>query len=462
MPLPKNLFSIFFAIIFSAVHGNAQVWVPLGPLGFTLGNGLVQTIAVSKYNVPYLCFQDGTVNFSPSVMKYDGSSWQLVGGAGPSGGPVSPLSNAAMAIDTAGNPCIAFGDGYYPATHALTVMRYNGTSWDTLGPRAFSNRSPTNISIAVDKHNTPYVLFQDYIYDLAATVLRYDGTSWAPVGDEGFSGRAYYLSLALDTGGVPYVAYSGIANDQRASVMKYDGSSWVYVGSPALSDTVAWFTQLMFGSDNTPYLTYCDVARSQKATTVKYNGTSWVPVGNPAYSRAEAWNIVTAMGPNDTPYVCYRDGSADLRITVMKFDGTSWINAGNDRFSPYETGIPVFTVGGNNMPLVGYTDPTTPQYQASVRKLANTFSAATIDVGWLSPELTVYPNPAHDVFFINTAAVQQKDMQIIVRDILGNIVRTFRAGSSTTPYPIAGLAPGTYFISAALDLDIRSAKLIVR
>jgi len=72
-----------------------------------------------------------------------------------------------------------------------------------------------------------------------ATVMRYNGTGWETVGLAGFSaGSPYYISLALDGGGTPYVAYMDWGNDKKATVMAYGSVPSVLTSSPANGATI--------------------------------------------------------------------------------------------------------------------------------------------------------------------------------------------------------------------------------
>ena len=59
------------------------------------------------------------------------------------------------------------------------------------------------------------------------TVMRYNGETWELVGMKGFSaGPTTYVSLVISDG-IPYVAYiDGATEFGAATVMKFNGESW--------------------------------------------------------------------------------------------------------------------------------------------------------------------------------------------------------------------------------------------
>jgi uncharacterized repeat protein (TIGR02543 family)/LPXTG-motif cell wall-anchored protein len=108
-----------------------------------------------------------------------------------------------------------------------TVMKFNGTGWETVGTAGFSAGQATYISL-VFNGGIPYVAYQDSGNGGKATVMKFNGTDWEAVGTAGFSASfAYDTSLAI-SGGIPYVAYQDYAYGNKATVMKlstYDSGS---------------------------------------------------------------------------------------------------------------------------------------------------------------------------------------------------------------------------------------------
>ena len=84
----------------------------------------------------------------------------------------------------------------------------------------------------VNSSNHPAVLFlngfgaeqsgkRDDANDKKSTVMRYNGSSWEHVGDKGFSDDAWYLSLAINENGGPYVAYKVSCMGSKITVMRH-------------------------------------------------------------------------------------------------------------------------------------------------------------------------------------------------------------------------------------------------
>ncbi|MCI5183872.1 MAG: hypothetical protein D3921_15365 [Candidatus Electrothrix sp. AW1] len=93
-------------------------------------------------------------------MRFNGTSWEQVGGAGFSSGSVyyNPIQ---LALDSSDRPYVAFS--YRDSTnnsYKVGVMRFNGTSWEQVGTAVFSSNSVYNLSLALDSRGTPYVAFR--------------------------------------------------------------------------------------------------------------------------------------------------------------------------------------------------------------------------------------------------------------------------------------------------------------
>jgi len=143
--------------------------------------------------------------------------------------------------------------------------------WATVGSAGFSDGSAFYTSLAIDGNNIPYIAYQDEGKDNKVTVMKYSTTteSWDIVGILGFSaGTSTDISLAIDSNNTPYVAYRDGGTSNAATVMKYSTTTyvWINVGTPGFSAGEASYTSLAIDSNNVPYVAYRDSAEGNKAT----------------------------------------------------------------------------------------------------------------------------------------------------------------------------------------------------
>jgi LPXTG-site transpeptidase (sortase) family protein len=342
--LALMLILISALITTTGVAAATDSWQNIGPAGFSAGTAGDPSMALDG-STPYVAYSDGGYSFRATVMRYNGTSWETVGPAG-----FTTANSISLALDGS-TPYVAYQDGIH--SYKTTVMRYNGTSWETVGPAGFSAGTANYISLALDG-STPYVAFRDYYNSQKATVMRYNGMNWETVGMAGFTaGTASYISLALD-GSTPYVACRDGGNSDKATVMRYNGTSWETVGSDGFSTGTASYTSIALDG-STPYIAYRDGDYSFSRVTVKkYNGTSWETVGPAGFSAGTTNSISLALN-GSTPYVAYQDGGISYKATVKRYNGTSWETVGSIGFSAGTVYSVSLALDGST-PYVAYQD----------------------------------------------------------------------------------------------------------
>jgi hypothetical protein len=277
-------------------------------------------------------------------------TWVAVGAAGMSGGRVF---TPAIAVDSHNTPYMVYVDD--ADSQKATVKKFDGSSWVNVGTRGFSASAVEYTSIAIDMAGTPYVLYPDDSFGSKATVMKYNGSSWVTVGSLGFSaGPIDHPSIAIDRSGTPYVAYHDVGG--FATVMKYNGSSWVVVGASGFSGAYVLYTSIAIDAGGTPYVVYQDWNSSYRATVMKFNGSSWVTVGSAGFSAGEADNTSIAIDGHGTPYVAYSDGGYNGPATVMKYNGSSWVTIGSPGFSAAGANFTSIAIDAGGTPYVAYQD----------------------------------------------------------------------------------------------------------
>lgn len=323
----KQTFTIFI-LLFLSCYAKAQNWYALGPHDSAqIGYGPTNycSIAINSMGVPYIAFQDADQNGKVTVRKYNGALWETVGNSAFSVGTANYIS---IAIDMAGVPYVAYQD--VSNSNKATVKKYDGTSWGTVGTAGFSAGQAGDISLAIDGNGIPHVAYQDGGNSNKATVMKYNGTSWVTVGTAGFSaGNAQYTSFTIDGNGVLYVAYKDAGNGNKATVKKYDGISWTTVGTVGFTSGIVGYTSIAIGSFGVPYVAYQDASAGNKITVKKYDGTSWTTVGIAGISSGYSTSNSIIIDATGTPYIAYADGNLSAPSSVKKFDGSAWITVGN-------------------------------------------------------------------------------------------------------------------------------------
>jgi hypothetical protein len=133
---------------------NGTTWEFLGSPGFAGYNSqYAKSIAIDSQNRPYVvCQEAGKV----TVKRFEDGNWQNVGNPSFSQGGAE---YACIAIDKFDMPYVAFQD--YGVTRKASVMKYDGTSWNYIGEQGFSPSSVIYTTIDIDNEGNAYVAFSD-------------------------------------------------------------------------------------------------------------------------------------------------------------------------------------------------------------------------------------------------------------------------------------------------------------
>ena len=468
--MKKPLLFILLAVV---LCGNtfAQSWYPVGEPHFSAADAIYTSIVIGKNDTPYVVYGDLHSVGNPTVMKYNGSAWVAVGNPGFTSGR---LPTIAVAPD--GTLYVAYEELSGRLNGPATVMKFNGSNWETVGSTGFSGEDAKEPKIVVDKSGTPYVAYvgidsSSTTYGLV-TVMKYNGSNWVTVGSSGFSnGLAAYSSIAIDTSGTPFVVYDDGANGSKATVMKYDGSNWVTVGSAGFSAGNAAKTCIAIDNGGMPCVVYEDrgtlsgtIFLNGRATVMKYNGSSWINLGSPGFSAGDHIDYPSiAIDPSGTPYVVYEDlptSTSDYApSTVMKYDGSNWVTVGAAGFSGEGVAYTSITIDGSGAPYVAYVKQEGSSGPATVMKFGNSVGVKALTN---SPEtgIAVFPNPNCGSFTINVPADNQQ-MKITIANIIGEKLKEVIA---TTGKPIdinLNQPTGVYLLTIATADSKSTQKIII-
>lgn len=217
-------------------------WELVGPLNFSQPAEAKMDFKINHQNVPHVVYKSGR------VQKFNGTSWEFVGGSAYSG-----EKDVQLVFDNNDQPYMIYDSG-------LTVKRFNGTSWEELGTAnltAFQNSKYPQI--ACDSGNNILIGFIDIAKKIH--VLKWNGTIWEQLGNDidasVTTASNGFLKLSIDQNDVPFVLFSR-SNSFRnlVNLYKFNGTTWELMGEPNFSASEVSEGNILFTETNVPIVTY--------------------------------------------------------------------------------------------------------------------------------------------------------------------------------------------------------------
>ncbi|MCP1997162.1 hypothetical protein [Flavobacterium sp. HSC-61S13] len=329
--------------------GSKTTTLNIGKASLAMNGNFYQLTTV--VNGQSLTSRQAILNVFPSNSS---AQWDLQGSAGFSEQPTASYANIVFAPN--GTSYVAYMDGLMGK---ISVMKWNGSSWEKVGLSGFSAGMANHVKIAISPLGVPYVAFMDDVNLGKATVMKFDGSQWVNVGSAGFSaGKAYHLSLAFHQTEHPYLAFSDGSVGNKASVMKFDGTTWQIFGTSGFSNGGCTSLNLAFNGSGVPYVGYVDSKDflNPNITVMTFINNSWTVVGSPAFYPERINDANLALDPTGTPYVAFRVGKYGNKANVMKFDGISWQSVGTPHFSENASTMLTFIIDRLGDPYVTFID----------------------------------------------------------------------------------------------------------
>ncbi len=239
---------------------NGSAWVELGGSAsgygisnhagsWTAGQAIAVAVDLSGYPVVAWTHRDNATSiWRVYLRRWNGSEWEELDRSGTDGIGIYYASSLGMrgldmALDSAGNPIVAWN--YYDTTLGWRVLllRWNGSSWIELGGSATGNGVTTGVpmsntpSLAVDSAGNPVVAWtmSPAYMSVQVYLRRWNGSAWMEVGGSATGGGISNSSslcgrptVALDSNNYPVVAWEDLSTGAfQIYLRKWTGSAWI-------------------------------------------------------------------------------------------------------------------------------------------------------------------------------------------------------------------------------------------
>lgn len=294
---------------------------------------------------PYFAIQSGkkAMDYGAIVSKWDGS-FSTIGSenfASPTPatyGATGRIGSFDLAFTPSGTPYFAYADYTATLSNALSVQKYNGTSWDYVGTRGFSVQKSDYVAMGL-AGETPVALYMNNNASSDATrrnllITTYNASTWSDAiympNRPMVNGSIYaaYNSRTVNVGDTIYHGVANIASSSPFSIYKYVGGTWTAViegyteegaGSPSTYDF-----RMAVAKNGDIYVGIIYAVNDVSALRIKkYTKATgqWTNVGS-AIAGYRYFDI--AVSPTGVPYVFYQDGVQDLWIAGLNSSTHDW------------------------------------------------------------------------------------------------------------------------------------------
>ena len=314
-----------------------------------------ESIAINSLGQPYIAFKDGSVFGRTSVITLEDDVWVNVGEPGFSIDGLFGTEHHALIFDDNDVPFLIFRD--LNDDSKPSVMTYNGTEWVYVGEPSFIPSPVSDTDITMTSDGTLYVVFREAGQADKISVMTYDGSDWVYVGEQGFStwdSQAGYITIAADSGDELYISFQEEAYGDGASVMTWNGDEWDYVGDPGYTEGGASFESLVIDDAGNLFVAFRDQFNDNKCSVMTWNGSDWGYVGAAGFSPGSVSYTSLVIDLQNRLSVTYRDWANSSRTSVMSFIDGTWTEIGMSGFSSSSANHQDIAVNENGHIWVAY------------------------------------------------------------------------------------------------------------
>jgi Bacterial Ig domain len=301
------------------------------------------------------------------VDQYDGSAWTPAGDWLDTTGSFI-ATNPSIAVGADDNPFVAYSENDGTNPSQIYVKKWDGSSWQPLGGSLnVGSGEAYTPSLVVLNGDTPIVAWSEFDGSDSKIYVKWWSTSdlvWYYYGTANSintAGSAFNPSLALGSNGIPFLAWSesNIITTNNIYVKYWDGAQWSIYGSGGLSadisiDPGSARPSLQLTNTNTPVVTWQGFETSSNIY-VKHCDSSdgvWTPYGGTSMVEGseDSDNPALAVDNSDSPVVVFRK---EGKIYARRWNGSSWVLLANELNATGDGYNPAIVIDGD-IPVIAW------------------------------------------------------------------------------------------------------------
>ncbi len=338
---------------------DGAAWVGLGESGNWdgLGTGsepaFAPAVAVDAAGLPFVAYEQEVSGVGEIHVKtWNGGGWVELGGSATGGGvsnePAASSDSAAVVLDSAGLPIVA----WCQRDRHIYLRRWTGAAWVELGGSA----SGGGLSGGLADSRSPALAFDGtapivaYVLNGEIVVRRFDGANWiglagsdAAGGISATASNSQAPAIAVDSLGRPWVAWQEEHTQVWGDIYLrfFDGSAWRELGGSAsgggLSNTggQSLAPALALVGDEPVVVWEDDTANDWEIYGRHWDGVSWVEWGTTttgasvSASPGRCTDTRIIADHNGQMAVAWIDSSAgNFDVYVRRLEGEQWNELG--------------------------------------------------------------------------------------------------------------------------------------
>ena len=371
----KHIILLFFISTFT-LNLNAQ-WILTEQKGLKEGWSNFNKIETDTLGNPCIFYtQDQRLN----CKKFAGSTWETLDST--TLNTFRSANPTIFKIDKKNRPVLLFQD---EETNFPSCIRFEGSSWKIVGSKYVQEDyiPPSSHALTVDSAGLVYIAFHN---SDGLKVYKEAEGKWLNLTTSGLEDYGGYPWLEFGYDGNLYFAYTNIK--LLSSCSKLVAGQWKPVGNKDISSpkAIARYNKLLFTPDKNIYLVCDDLGTS--CYRLNSNTNTWKLLGSNGLGGNFDWNTDVVSDENSRLYIAV-DGLGGDKARCLTFSGTDWIHAGNSAISENDATNINLAYSSQNILYAFYND-----YLLSrpvVKKLALTTGISQPDI---SPPVSIYPSPA--------------------------------------------------------------------